>query len=77
MRGVRGIADRGGLHPSSRHGQYWRCEDASALQRRPRAERGSVSDKEYGIVAYELQVIASVIANVLHDVTMGHPFGDH
>jgi hypothetical protein len=28
-------------------------------------------------VAHELQVTASVIANVLHDVAVGHPFGDH
>jgi hypothetical protein len=32
--------------------------------------------KEYVIVTYELQVVASVIANVLHDVAGGHPFGD-
>jgi len=32
---------------------------------------------ECGIAAYQLQVIASVIADVFHDVPIGHPFGDH
>ena len=27
--------------------------------------------------AYQLQVIARVCANVRHDVTVGHPLGDH
>ena len=29
------------------------------------------------IEAYKLQMISSVCADVLHDVTVGHPFGDH
>ena len=32
---------------------------------------------EYGIAAYQLQVITSVIADILNDVTFGHPFGDY
>ena len=32
---------------------------------------------EYGIVTYKLKVIASVAANILHDVAIGHPFRDH
>ena len=28
-------------------------------------------------MTYELQVIASVIADVLQDVAVCHPFGDH
>jgi hypothetical protein len=32
--------------------------------------------KRCGILAYELQVVASMTSDVLHDVAMGHPFGD-
>ena len=28
-------------------------------------------------MTYEPKVIASVIADILHDVTVGHPFRDH
>ena len=28
-------------------------------------------------MTHELQVIAGVIADVLHDVAVGHPFSDH
>jgi len=28
-------------------------------------------------VAYQFQVIARVLTDVLHDVAVGHPFGDH
>ena len=28
-------------------------------------------------VTYELKVIAGVVANIFHDVTVGHPFRDH
>ena len=31
----------------------------------------------FEIVAYKLQVISSVFTDVLYDVTVGHPFGDH
>ena len=31
----------------------------------------------YSIVTYKLKVIASVSTNVLHNITIGHPFGDH
>ena len=27
--------------------------------------------------AHELQVIANVVTDVLHDIPVGHPFGDH
>jgi hypothetical protein len=33
--------------------------------------------RKHGTVSYELQVISGVIANVLHDVAMGHPFEDY
>ena len=29
------------------------------------------------IVTYELKVVASVVTNILHDVTVDHPFSDH
>ena len=32
---------------------------------------------DYMIVAYQLQVIASVSADVRQDVTVDHPLGDH
>ena len=32
--------------------------------------------KRCGILAYELQVVASMTSDVLHDVAVGHPFGD-
>ena len=28
-------------------------------------------------MTYELQVITRTITNILHDVAVGHPFGDH
>ena len=28
-------------------------------------------------VTYELKVIAGVVTNILHDVTVDHPFSDH
>ena len=28
-------------------------------------------------MTHEFQVITSVIADVLHDVSVGHPYGDH
>ena len=31
---------------------------------------------KYGIVTYKFKVIASVAANVLHNVAVGHPFRD-
>lgn len=31
----------------------------------------------YTITAYKLQVIASVMADVLDDIAIGHPFVDH
>ena len=34
------------------------------------------SDKGYVIVSYELHVISGVITDVLHDIAVGHPFGD-
>ena len=34
-------------------------------------------NKKRGIVTYELQVISSVIANMVHDVAAGHPSRDH
>ena len=33
--------------------------------------------RKHRTVTYELQVISSVITNVLHDVAMGHPYGDY
>ena len=32
---------------------------------------------DHAIIAYQLQVVASIDSNVPHDVTIGHPFGDH
>ena len=29
------------------------------------------------VMAYELQMVSSVITDVLRDVSVGHPFGDH
>jgi len=29
------------------------------------------------IMTYEFEVVAGVIADVLHDVSIGHPYGDH
>ena len=29
------------------------------------------------VVTHELKVIAGAVANILHDVTVGHPFRDH
>ena len=33
--------------------------------------------KKYAIVAYELYMISSVFVDILYDVAVGHPFGDH
>ena len=33
--------------------------------------------KEYAIMTYKLKVIASVMADVLHNIAVGHPFVDH
>lgn len=32
---------------------------------------------EYAIMTYKLEVISSVMADVLHNITVGHPFVDH
>ena len=32
---------------------------------------------EYGIITYKLKIVASVAANILHDVAISHPFRDH
>jgi len=31
----------------------------------------------YAILTYKLKVIAGVSTNVLHNIAVGHPFGDH
>ena len=36
-----------------------------------------MSDKKYGVVTYKLEVIAGVATNILYDVAVSHPFGDH
>ena len=33
--------------------------------------------KRYAITTYEFKMVAGVIVDVLHDVSVGHPFGDH
>ena len=33
--------------------------------------------KKYAIVTHQLEVIAGVIADVFHDVAIGHPLRDH
>jgi len=33
--------------------------------------------KGYVITTYEFKVVTSIITDVLHDVSVGHPFGDH
>ena len=33
--------------------------------------------KIYVITTYEFKVIASVVTDILHDVSVGHPYGDH
>ena len=32
---------------------------------------------ECAIATYKLKVIASVVADILHDIAVGHPFRDH
>ena len=32
---------------------------------------------DHAVVTYQLQAVASVSSDVLHDVTVGHPLGGH
>ena len=51
------------------------CQSFSGVRKLGGSQQ--VTKEYYAIVTYKLQVVASVMADILYDVAVGHPFVDH
>jgi len=79
VRGVRGISDEGAYTLQvavNNVGIVNICQPFSGV-RELRRDQQVTKDYAITITAYKLQVIARVMANILHDIAVGHPFVDH